>query len=102
MRDFAYQSVEDKASELSIANGGGARYLCGGTNRVDLMRQNIEAPQAVVDVSRLPGEIVELPGGGLRIGAAARNSTLAAHPVVRTRYPVLSRALLAGASAQIR
>jgi xanthine dehydrogenase YagS FAD-binding subunit len=102
MRAFAYQRAADQASALSIATGGAARYLGGGTNLIDLMRQNIEAPQAVVDVSRLPGEIVELPGGGLRIGAAVRNSALAAHPAVRTRYPVLSRALLAGASAQIR
>jgi xanthine dehydrogenase YagS FAD-binding subunit len=102
MRDFSYQRVADQASALSVAAAGSARYLGGGTNLVDLMRQNIEAPQALVDVSRLPAEIIELPDGGLKIGAAVRNSALAAHPVVRARYPMLSRALLAGASAQIR
>lgn len=102
MKDFAYQRVADRASALSVAAAGSARYLGGGTNLVDLMRQNIEAPQALVDVSRLPADIIELPGGGLKIGAAVRNSAVAAHPVVRARYPMLSRALLAGASAQIR
>jgi len=101
MRSFEYRRAADRTEALSIA-GTGARYLGGGTNLVDLMRQNIEAPAALVDVSRLPAEIEDTPNGGLLVGAAVRNSTLAAHPAVRTRYPMLSRALLAGASAQIR
>jgi xanthine dehydrogenase YagS FAD-binding subunit len=102
MMPFAYRRATDRTVALSIAITEQARYLGGGTNLVDLMRQNIEAPAALVDVSRLPDTIEDKPGGGLLIGAAVRNSVVAAHPVVRTRYPMLSRALLAGASAQIR
>lgn len=102
MRPFGYRLTTDRSETLSIAGIEQARYLGGGTNLVDLMRQNIEAPAMLVDVSRLPGAIESTPDGGLLIGAAVRNSVVAAHPVVRTCYPVLSRALLAGASAQIR
>ncbi|WP_426436497.1 FAD binding domain-containing protein [Bradyrhizobium genosp. P] len=102
MRPFEYRQAADRSEALSIAATESARYLGGGTNLVDLMRQNIEAPAALVDVSRLPGTIEDTPNGGLLIGAAVRNSVVAAHPAVRTRYPMLSRALLAGASAQIR
>jgi xanthine dehydrogenase YagS FAD-binding subunit len=102
MRSFDYRRAADPTEALSIAGAEQARYLGGGTNLVDLMRQNIEAPAVLVDVSRLPGGIEDTPGGGLLIGAAVRNSVVAAHPAVRARYPVLSRALLAGASAQIR
>jgi xanthine dehydrogenase YagS FAD-binding subunit len=102
MRPFEYRRAADPSEALSIAGRESARYLGGGTNLVDLMRQNIEAPAALVDVSRLPGIIEETPNGGLMIGAAVRNSTVAAHPAVRTRYPMLARAILAGASAQIR
>ena len=102
MRSFDYRRAADPAEALSIAGAAGARFLGGGTNLVDLMRQNIEAPAALIDVSRLPATIEDTASGGLLIGAAVRNSVLAAHPAVRTRYPVLSRALLAGASAQIR
>lgn len=102
MTPFQYQRATDAAEALTLADAGRCRFIGGGTNLVDLMRQNIEAPAALVDVSRMPADIVEEGSGGLVIGAAVRNSTLAAHPVVRARYPMLSRALLAGASAQIR
>ena len=102
MTPFDYRRAADQADALSRAGAERARYLGGGTNLVDLMRQNIEAPAALVDVSRLRGAIEERAGGRLLIGAAVRNSALAAHPVVRTHYPMLSRALLSGASAQIR
>jgi xanthine dehydrogenase YagS FAD-binding subunit len=102
MRSFEYRRAADRTEALSIAGSERARYLGGGTNLVDLMRQNIEAPAALVDVSRLPGTIENTPNGGLLIGAAVRNSVVATHPAVRTHYPMLSRALLAGASAQIR
>jgi xanthine dehydrogenase YagS FAD-binding subunit len=102
MRTFDYRRAVDHTQALSIAGAEHGRYLGGGTNLVDLMRQNIEAPAALVDVSRLPGTIENTAGGGLLIGAAARNSVVAAHPVVRAHYPMLSRALLSGASAQIR
>ncbi len=102
MRSFDYRRAADRTEALSLADTAQARFLGGGTNLVDLMRQNIEAPAALVDVSRLPATIEETPVGGLTIGAAVRNSAVAAHPAVRTRYPMLSRAILAGASAQIR
>jgi xanthine dehydrogenase YagS FAD-binding subunit len=102
MRSFEYRRAADRTEALSVAGAERARYLGGGTNLVDLMRQNIEAPAALVDVSRLPGIIENTPSGGLLIGAAVRNSVVASHPAVRTHYPMLSRALLAGASPQIR
>jgi xanthine dehydrogenase YagS FAD-binding subunit len=81
----------------------GARFLGGGTNLVDLMKLGVEEPRLLIDVSGLPlDRIEELPDGGLRIGATVRNSELAAAVVVRERYPVLSQALLAGASGQLR
>src|ERR1700761_3519357 len=102
MRSFDYHRAIDRAGALSILGAEPARYLGGGTNLVDLMRQNIEATAALVDVSRLPGTIADMPSGGVMISAPVRNIALAAHPAVRTRYPTLSRAILAGSSAQIR
>ncbi|MFD4528249.1 FAD binding domain-containing protein [Streptomyces sp. NPDC058470] len=104
MKPFAYvraDSVEEAAD--AYASHPGARYLGGGTNLVDLMKLGVEQPTTLVDVSRLPlGSVKEMPDGALRIGATVRNSDLAAHPLVRDRYPVLSQALLAGASGQLR
>jgi xanthine dehydrogenase YagS FAD-binding subunit len=102
MTPFEYRRAADRTEALALADAGRCRYLGGGTNLVDLMRQNIETPAALVDVTRLPATIEETADGGLLIGAAVRNSALAAHPLVRARFPMLSRALLAGASAQIR
>jgi xanthine dehydrogenase YagS FAD-binding subunit len=104
MRSFAYLSASDVATAVgAISEHPHAKFLGGGTNLVDLMRENIERPDTVVDISRLPlAEIDELPDGGLRIGALVRNSRLAAHPLIRTRYPVVSQAVLAGASGQLR
>lgn len=102
MTPFQYQRATDAAEALALADAGRCRFIGGGTNLVDLMRQNIETPAALVDVSRMPASIEEEGDGGLVIGAAVRNSALAAHAVVRARYPMLSRALLGGASAQIR
>ena len=89
---------------MAILKGGGAqaKYLGGGTNLVDLLRETIERPAALVDVTGLSGVIEERADGGLRIGAAAKNTAVAELPTVRTRYPALSRAIVAGASAQIR
>ncbi|CUX54422.1 xanthine dehydrogenase YagS FAD-binding subunit [Agrobacterium tumefaciens] len=101
MRPFEYVRAEDRADALARI-GSNARLLGGGTNLVDLLRQNVEQASALVDVSRLGGVIRETNGGGLLIDASVKNAALAAHPLVRDRYPVLSRALLAGASAQIR
>ncbi len=102
MRSFEYQRAVSVQDAVAMAGASQGRYLGGGTNLVDLMRQSVEAPHALVDVSGLSATIDETDGGGLLIGAAARNSDVAAHPVVRARYPMLARALLAGASAQIR
>lgn len=104
MKPFAYLSPPDVATAVRmVADQPGAKFLGGGTNLVDLMRQNIVQPSTVVDVSGLPlTTVTELPDGGLRIGALVRNSHLAADPLVRSRYPVLSQAILAGASGQLR
>jgi xanthine dehydrogenase YagS FAD-binding subunit len=104
VKPFGYvcaSSVEEAAD--AYASRPGARYLGGGTNLVDLMKLGVEQPATLVDVSRLPlNSVEELPDGALRIGATVRNSDLAANPLVRDRYPVLSQALLAGASGQLR
>jgi xanthine dehydrogenase YagS FAD-binding subunit len=102
VRAFAYERAAD-ADAAAGAGAGGARYLGGGTNLIDLMKLGVETPERLVDVTRLPHDAIEeLSGGGLRIGAAVRNADLALHPAVRERYPVLSQALLAGASGQLR
>lgn len=101
MRLFEYVRAEDRADALARI-GSSARFLGGGTNLVDLLRQNVEQASELVDVSRLKGTVRECDGGGLLIDASVKNAFLASHPLVRRRYPVLSRALLAGASAQIR
>jgi xanthine dehydrogenase YagS FAD-binding subunit len=104
VKPFVYvraAGVEEAAR--ACAARPGARYLAGGTNLVDLMKLGVERPDALVDVGRLPLDAVEkLPDGSLRIGATVRNSDLAAHPVVRDRFPALSQALLSGASGQLR
>ena len=102
MNSFTYARASGVADAVQLGAGSGAKYLGGGTNLVDLMRETLERPAALVDVTGLSTEIVETPKGGLRIGAGARNSAVAEHPIVRSRYPVLARALLAGASGQIR
>ncbi|MEV5410827.1 xanthine dehydrogenase family protein subunit M [Thermopolyspora sp. NPDC052614] len=103
MRPFAYVKPADVEAAVRAAGEPGAKYLGGGTNLVDLMREGIERPDTVVDVTGLPLDGVETsPGGGLRIGALVRNSALAADRLVRARYPVVSQALLSGASGQLR
>lgn len=104
MRPFRYTRAEDVPGAVALLAGtpNGA-FLAGGTNLVDLMKLDVATPELLVDVRRLTSDRVdELPDGGLRIGAATPNSDLAADPLVRRRYPVLSQALLAGASGQLR
>ncbi len=101
MTPFSYARARDSADAVQLG-GSHAKYLGGGTNLVDLLRETIEQPSALVDVTGLTSSIQERDDGSLLIGAATRNSALAEHRAVRTRYPVLARALLAGASAQIR
>ncbi|MEU2233507.1 FAD binding domain-containing protein [Streptomyces vietnamensis] len=104
MKPFAY--VRPERTEEAIAHLAAhpdARFLAGGTNLVDLMKLGVTGPPLLVDLGALPLDgIAEIPDGGLLIGATARNSDVAAHPSVRARYPVLSQALLAGASPQLR
>ena len=92
MNPFSYVHASDVADAVARASGGQARFLGGGTNLVDLMRETIEKPSALVDVTGLSTGITETDGGGLRIGAAARNTAVAEHHIVRTRFPALSRA----------
>jgi xanthine dehydrogenase YagS FAD-binding subunit len=101
---FDYARATDAHSAVAaVAGRPDAAFLGGGTNLVDHMKLGIAGPRLLVDVTRLPlDEVEELPDGGLRIGATVRNSDLAAHPLVRRRYPVLSQALLNGASGQLR
>ena len=102
MTPFTYARAEDAADALRLGQASAAAYLGGGTNLVDLIRETVAKPSALIDVTGLSSEIEETESGGLMIGAAVRNTALAEHLAVRTRYPVLSRAILAGASAQIR
>jgi xanthine dehydrogenase YagS FAD-binding subunit len=99
MKTFAYETATEPGAGLAPD----AMFLAGGTNLVDLMKLGVATPSELVDVTKLPlDRISDLPDGGLRIGATVRNSDLAADPRVRGAYPVLSQALLAGASGQLR
>ncbi|HEY1265754.1 MAG TPA: xanthine dehydrogenase family protein subunit M [Candidatus Binatia bacterium] len=103
MRPFTYERATDPRAAVAAVSKAGAKFISGGTNLLDLMKLDIEQPSHLVDISRLPlKDIEELPDGGLRIGAQAANSDVAADRRVRTRYPVLSEALVAGASGQLR
>lgn len=103
MRNFTYSRADTAESALDLlAAGGNAKFLGGGTNLVDLMRENIEQPGALVDVTALSTDIEETPDGTVKIGAAAKNTAVANHPLIRERFPVLAQAILYGASGQIR
>lgn len=104
MRAFTYQRAQSPAeAAAAAARAPGARFIAGGTNLLDLMKLEIETPQHLIDVNGLALDKIEAtPGGGLRIGALVRNTDLAADARIRKDYGVLSRALLAGASAQLR
>lgn len=103
MTPFTYARAEHASAAIRLAGTGGpSKYLGGGTNLVDLMREGIERPTTLIDVTRLSHDIAATDAGGLMIGAAATNTALAADRMVRTRYPMLARAILAGASGQIR
>jgi len=104
MRAFSYERASSvEAAANAVAQHPNAKFIAGGTNLLDLMKLQIEAPTHLVDVNRLGLDRTEdTPEGGLRIGTLVRNADLAADARVRANYPVLSRALLAGASAQLR
>jgi xanthine dehydrogenase YagS FAD-binding subunit len=104
MINFQYARANDVADAVrQIALDPKAKFIAGGTNLIDLMKEEVERPTRLIDISRLPLKTVEqTTGGGLRIGALVPNSDLAYHPLIEQRYPVLSSAILAGASAQLR
>lgn len=110
MHTFEFIRPPDPAAAIAAASqsktaqqGADVRFMGGGTTLIDLMKLNVETPARVLDINRLPLDKIEtMPDGGLRIGATARNSDLAYHTKVQRDYPVLSQAILQGASAQIR
>ena len=102
MTPFTYERASDAKAALTLGARVGAKYLGGGTNLIDLMRETIEHPSLLVDVTGLSDEIEDAPDGGLVIGAGVRNTAVAADRRIRERYPLLAQSILAGASAQIR
>ncbi|WNC93468.1 xanthine dehydrogenase family protein subunit M [Paraburkholderia sp. FT54] len=111
MESFQLKRASDVRQAIDFAqtsagnpqNGASTRFLAGGTTLLDLMKLDVERPTQVIDIHRLPlDQIKPIDGGGVTIGATVRNSDLANHPLIKTHYPVLSQALLSGASAQLR
>src|SRR2546423_641200 len=104
MKPFAYARPATVAAAVDeVSRRPNGKFLGGGTNLIDLMRENIEQPDALVDVTRLPfAQVRQRADGGVSIGAGVRNTVLATHPLIRVRYPMLSQAILCGASGQIR
>lgn len=104
MNNFSYTRASDVSSAVqAVAADPGAVFIAGGTNLIDLMKENVSRPPHLVDITRVPlNRIEELVDGGLRLGALVTNADTAYNPAVERRYPILSRAILAGASAQLR
>jgi len=103
MRPFKFSSANDARNAVqTIAANRDAQFLAGGTNILDLMKEDVMRPTELVDVSRLNLTQIKSVNGGLSLGALAKNTDTANHPLVRQNYPLLSQAILAGASQQIR
>ncbi len=104
MKSFSFKRGADPAEAVKLlAADVSARFIAGGTNLIDLMKEGIDQPTSLVDISRLPLSVVRaLPNGGVSIGALAKNADTANHPLIRQNYPMLTQAILAGASPQIR
>ncbi len=104
MQPFSFAAPQSVSDAVAAAAGNAqARFVAGGTTLLDLMKLDVETPSELLDIHRLPlAEITELPEGGVRIGAMVSNSALAYHPLIQERYPLLSQAVLSGASAQLR
>ena len=103
MKNFAYQKAETADAAINfVAQNANSKFLGGGTNLIDLMRENVEQPAALVDVTKLSTEIEETADGTIKIGAAAKNTRVANHHLIREKFPVLAQAILFGASGQIR
>ena len=102
MNSFRYERARDAAAAVQ-ATSVHSKFLAGGTNLVDLMKNGVEKPEHLIDINRVALATIDpQPGGGLRLGALARNSDTANHPLVRQHYPLLSQAILSGASPQLR
>jgi xanthine dehydrogenase YagS FAD-binding subunit len=103
MKSFSYERATATESAIHAGEARGAKFLAGGTNLVDLMKYGVESPTTLVDINHLElKEIVASPDGGVKIGALVRNSDLADHSLIKSQYPLLSQALLSGASPQLR
>jgi xanthine dehydrogenase YagS FAD-binding subunit len=103
MRPFKYSRASDAANAVSqIAANNQAKFLAGGTNLLDLMKEDVERPNELIDVTRLNFAQIKTQNGGVSIGALAKNTDTANHPLIRQNYPLLTQAILAGASQQIR
>jgi xanthine dehydrogenase YagS FAD-binding subunit len=104
MNPFLYTRARDVASAVrEVADDGTAKFLAGGTNLIDLMKEHVERPSRLIDITHLPLRDIEPTGdGGWRLGALATNTSVAYHPEIERRYPLLSQAILAGASPQLR
>ncbi len=103
MNSFNYERAKAAEHALRAGTAEGAKFLAGGTNLVDLMKYGVEKPKTLVDINHLDlAEVKVNPDGGVRIGALVRNSDLADHALIKTQYPLLSQALLSGASPQLR
>ena len=103
MKSFSYERATATEGAIHAGAARGAKFLAGGTNLVDLMKYGVESPTTLVDINHLElKEIVAGPDGGVRVGALVKNSDLADHPLIKTQYPLLSQALLSGASPQLR
>lgn len=103
MNPFHFYSADTSASALQLIGGAPAgKFLAGGTTLIDLMKLGVEHPHSLIDINRLPSTEIEEDGDGVYIGALVRNSAMAEHPLIMERYPMVSEAILLGASAQLR
>jgi len=103
MKPFAFSRAASAADASKLGAAAGTKFIAGGTNLLDLMKEGVEGPDRLVDITRLPLAVVKAGAkGGVSIGALARNSDTANHPLIRQNYPLLAQAIFAGASAQIR
>ena len=103
MKPFSYTRADSSGAAVAAVNSDrNAKFIGGGTNLLDLMKLDVEQPEKLVDINPIPFAIEELPDGGVRIGAMARNTYTANHALIRQHYPLLSQALLSGATQQLR
>src|SRR5688572_22851708 len=102
MKPFAYTRATTEQAAIQAIAQSNTKFLAGGTNLIDLMKENVEQPGRLVDINRLALATIVEREGGVRLGALAKNSDTANHRLVRERYPLVTQAILAGASAQLR